>query len=112
MITIEHEITIYGLPFRIIAEAWPEADSAADAIRWTRNWIEDRTPTQARVLHYAMTARQTWAGEELRLMELDEAEEILRAARTAFLPFFTDEDEPPRARRLAIRADGKDEEAL
>ena len=110
MITIEHEIRHHGLPFSIVAEEWPEADGAAKAIQCLRNWIEDQTASQASVLHFVIAARQTWGGTALRTVELDEADEALRQARQSGLPAYC--EEPPRGRRVALRADAEEVEEL
>jgi hypothetical protein len=109
MITIVHEIRHHDRNFSLIAEDWPDASDAARALRSLRDWIEDHPATPTRLLHFVMTARQTWAGADLRIAELDEAEAALRQARQAGLPAYC--DEPPQGRRMSITADHDEEQA-
>ncbi len=62
MITIIQEIRHHGWNFSIITKEWPEADGAAKAIRWLRDWIEEQPQAATRLLHCGIEARQTWAG--------------------------------------------------
>lgn len=106
MITIQQEITHHGRAFSIFGEKWPEADGAAKAVRWARDWIESQTPETTSLLHGCMTRRQLW--QDGHSDTLAEADEAMRQARQAGLPAYS--EEPPRARFVTIRADEQDEE--
>jgi hypothetical protein len=106
MITITQEIKHHERNFSIMAENWPEADGAANAIRWLRDWLEDHPPAATRVLHYVISARDTWAGAGLRLVELDEADAAADQARRAGLPAYY--EEPPPGRFVRITADAEE----
>jgi hypothetical protein len=113
MITIQQEIRHHDRNFSIIAERWPDAADAAKAVRWARDWIEDQQPTPTRLLHFVMTARQTWAGPDLRIVELDEAEDALQQARKAGFPAYCEESLSDRVVRItADREEIEDERGV
>ena len=104
---ITQEIRHHDRNFSIITEGWPEADGAAKAVRWLRQWIESQTPAQTSVLHFVVAARQEQPEARFHMVELDEADEAAGKARLAGLPVYC--EEPPRGRAVILRAD-RDEE--
>jgi len=110
MITIQQEIRHHDRNFSIIAEQWPDAADAARAVQWARDWIEDHQPTPTRLLHFVIAARQTWAGPELRLVELDEAEAALQEARKAGLPAYCEGILSGRLVRITADREESDDE--
>jgi hypothetical protein len=105
MITIQHEITHHGMPFSIIAAQWPCAMEAARAVASLRAWVERQGPTQSRVLHFVVAARQEHPAACWRIIELDEADEAAQAARAAGLPDYC--EQPPQGRSVVLQADHK-----